>query len=282
MIVLLAAASVAAGANASERIVFLGHTGDAYWQVWAMHSDGTGLRQVTRSETEKARIAWYPDGENLLLVGMNGELRRIELESGTATEVETGFVRVHDAAVSPDGDLIALSANSGDVEDNHDIWVTRADGSQRRRVVSMPALQHEPRWSADGEWIYFLSGDGRQDHDVWRVRADGSAKEKVTVGSRYHFEVDVASDGRIAFSSNRTGDYEIYSSAASGEPTRWTDSSGLDGHPAWSPEGESLVFHSTRSGVLNLWRQEEPGGEAKQLTTFEHGARSPEWFGAAP
>ncbi|MDY0406348.1 hypothetical protein P5G51_013985 [Virgibacillus sp. 179-BFC.A HS] len=50
-----------------------------------------------------------------------------------------------------------------------------------------------------------------------------------------------------------------------------------DSHPRISPDGKQVVFQSDRSGVSQLWLMPADGGEAKQLTTFQYGAYSPEW-----
>ena len=58
-----------------------------------------------------------------------------------------------------------------------------------------------------------------------------------------------SSDGkRIAFPSNRTGDYEIFVMNGDGSsPQRLTENDGLDVHPSWSPDGKRLVFASVRN-----------------------------------
>jgi TolB protein len=246
-----------------------------------MATDGANPRQVTNSPYEKGRIAWFPDGERLLVVSLDGRLFEVNARSGKEKALSTPLQAIHDAAPSPRGDQLALAAITGDSRDTHDIWLVGIDGKNERRLVSMPWLQHEPRWSADGEWVYFVSGDGQQDHDIWRARVRDGSTEQLTVGTRYHFEIDVAPSGTIAFSSNRTGDYELYTRGpSSSELTRWTESTGMDGHPSWSADGKSLVFHSTRGGMLNIWRQDGPQGAARQLTHFEGGARDPEWWRA--
>jgi len=51
------------------------------------------------------------------------------------------------------------------------------------------------------------------------------------------------SAGRIAFSSNRDGDFEIYVMNADGSgQTRLTSNSVHDFRPAWSPDGEQIAF----------------------------------------
>ena len=40
---------------------------------------------------------------------------------------------------------------------------------------------HNPVWSPDGQWIYFVRGlDPTEAMDVWRVRPSGGAPEQMT------------------------------------------------------------------------------------------------------
>jgi len=48
-----------------DRIAFVRRTGNDF-QVFTIHPDGTGLRQLTRTKGNDAHLAWAPDGEHLL------------------------------------------------------------------------------------------------------------------------------------------------------------------------------------------------------------------------
>jgi Tol biopolymer transport system component len=69
----------------------------------------------------------------------------------------------------------------------------------------------------------------------------------------------VSADGnRIVFSSDRSGDYELYMSTRSG--ASWTppallpiNSALRDTDPAWTPDGSELYFTSNRSGDYHLY-----------------------------
>lgn len=80
--------------------------------------------------------------------------------------------------------------------------------------------------------------------------------------------------------ANNDNDYasQIFVQTLYGQkPKQWTFDNAKNSHPRFSPDGKKLVFQSTRSGVPQLWLLHTDGGEARQLTTFKHGAVSPEW-----
>lgn len=60
--------------------------------------------------------------------------------------------------------------------------------------------------------------------------------------------------GRLAFSSNRDGNPEIYVvDLAGGSPARLTQNNANDWLPDWSPDGTKIVFTSFRTGSYDLW-----------------------------
>ncbi len=63
------------------------------------------------------------------------------------------------------------------------------------------------------------------------------------------------------------GDYDIYASEADGtSPQLLIGGAGYDAEATVSPDGRFIVFTSTRSGDLELWRYEIATGETLQLT----------------
>lgn len=248
---------------------------NGYWEVWVASSDGSGARQLTRSGTDKTRVSWYPDGKALLASCNDGTLFKVEL-NGKQMRIELDQFPVVDAALAPDGNKIAYSFSTA--IDGNDIWVVNSDGKGARKLLTLAALQHEPVWSRDSSQIYFLSGDGGQAHDIWRAAIDGSNSEQLTVGSLYHFDIAVASNGDLAYSSNRSGNYEIYLQRKGARPEALTDDPALDGRPVFSPDDKSIVFESTRGGASNLWRMDLQARSSKQITRHKEGARAPAWY----
>jgi hypothetical protein len=84
-------------------------------------------------------------------------------------------------------------------------------------------------------------------------------------------------NGKLAFTSSRDGNQEIYSMNADGSGVlRLTNDPGNDGAPAWSPDGSKILFVSNRSGTYQIWVMTEFGGAPTQLTT--QGGLVPVWY----
>ena len=62
-----------------------------------------------------------------------------------------------------------------------------------------------------------------------------------------------------------------------GESIRLTNSKGMDDQPAWSPDGRSIAFLSTRDGKPQLYRISPFGGEAEKISDSKTGIQSFEW-----
>ncbi|MDE2785529.1 MAG: FG-GAP-like repeat-containing protein [Chloroflexota bacterium] len=75
------------------------------------------------------------------------------------------------------------------------------------------------------------------------------------------------SDSRIVFSSDRDGDFEIYSMFPDGsDRKRLTNNSGYDDMPAWSPYGKKIAFVSDRHGNPEIYVMNADGSRVRRLT----------------
>lgn len=86
-------------------------------------------------------------------------------------------------------------------------------------------------------------------------------------------------NGRIAFATNRDGNFEIYSMNPDGSGlTRLTSNGTTDAQPAWSPEGTKVAFTSFGPGYPQIWVMNADGTGSTRLTdNFPGGDSAPAW-----
>ncbi len=83
---------------------------------------------------------------------------------------------------------------------------------------------------------------------------------------------------RIAFSSDRDGNYEIYVMNADGSgQTRLTDNEALEWFPTWSPDGRRIAFSSDRDGNWDIYVMNADGSGQTRLTDNEGWDLLPSW-----
>lgn len=132
-----------------------------------------------------------------------------------------------------------------------------------------------PAISPDGQTIAF-SYRG----DLWTVPAAGGVATPLTVHDAYEYAPIWSPDGRrIAFASDRYGDFDVYVvSATGGAATRLTFHSADDVPTSFTPDGESVLFSSARLDAVTsvqmptraqpeLYRVALAGGMPEQVLT---------------
>jgi hypothetical protein len=83
---------------------------------------------------------------------------------------------------------------------------------------------------------------------------------------------------QIAFSSNRSGNSNIYVMDADGSNlTLLTEDPAGGNAPSWSPDGSQILFHSERNGNVDIYVMDADGTNVKRLTNDPAPDVSPTW-----
>src|SRR5215216_6362535 len=77
----------------------------------------------------------------------------------------------------------------------------------------------------------------------------------------------LAAQEKVAFESNRDGNFEVYIMNADGSnQTRMTFNAAFDGRPAFSPGGSKIAFASSRDGNSEIYIMHANGSVQTNLT----------------
>ena len=139
-----------------DRIVFVSDRNGAA-DLYVVDADGANEERLTDDPAPDEAFAWSPDGDRIAYVSYRGGADTGSIGIGNAEvfviDVRTGRVRNlsrdpawdGDPAWSPDGRWIAFTRRA----DHGEIWVMRADGSDRRMLEGIPGNAVNdccPRW----------------------------------------------------------------------------------------------------------------------------------------
>ena len=83
---------------------------------------------------------------------------------------------------------------------------------------------------------------------------------------------------RIAFSSKRDGNFEIYAMKVDRPHiTRLTHSPDVDQDPTWAPSGNRIAFSSKRDGNFEIYVMKADGTDVTRLTNHNAEDYYPSW-----
>ena len=252
--------------------------------------DTGGTRQLTSPPPHSSgdlRPVVSPDGQTLaftralapapsdiyVLPVTGGEPRRVTFDDSVITALTW----------SEDGGSIVFSSERGAMAGAGSLWRVRIDASTARPEIEQlrgigqratgPVIARRGRRLAYVESV--------RDTNVWRVAATGEGLAQPLVSStREEGSPDYSPDGaRIAFASNRSGNWEVWVASSDGSNPRQVTSYGAAPawQPQWSPNGRLLAFSHTREGNADIYTITPEGSAPRQLTSDPFSDDSPSW-----
>jgi dipeptidyl aminopeptidase/acylaminoacyl peptidase len=227
---------------------------------------------------------------------------------------------VDEPCLSPDGESVAFTKKTADVTANayrSAIWVVPFAGGVPRQLTSGTARDRAPLWSPDGRWLAFLS-DRAGKPQIFVMPTDGGEARQLTDGlvgveglawsptsDRLAFIARVRPEGvdsildapappphrditrikhRFDGRGLLDGRTHLFVLSLDGEPPHQiTDGDWDDRLPAWSPDGSSIAFASSRTDdrdwadTSSVYVVAPTGGDARQVTPDDTVLWGPAW-----
>ncbi|MGD8414407.1 MAG: protein kinase, partial [Candidatus Latescibacterota bacterium] len=148
----------------------------------------------------------------------------------------------HNPEFSPDGQYVIYSVENAAARQN---FVVPIDGSAQPRPVGGPGTNLRPRsWSRDGKWVADTEVGLRTNADIYLQNMETEERQEPWLQTRFNEQdPDISPDGRwIAYTSDETGQNEVYVSPFDGRASRYVVSVGGGGLARWSPDGKHLYY----------------------------------------
>jgi TolB protein len=186
-------------------IVFQRADNEDQWQLWVANADLSNQRQISTGPYTSGFATWNPTGTRLAFDSNRSDPDLTDdvwpNDVFTMNPDGTGVVRVTnfgggfsgDPGWSPDGKWLTFESDGGDYPTNQGIYVSRPDGSQLRRVTTLPegdGFDAAPKFSPDGKRIvftrYHYDDQGNETSALYVVNVDGTHETRLDATADLH------------------------------------------------------------------------------------------------
>ncbi|WMW23957.1 hypothetical protein RE474_07545 [Methanolobus sediminis] len=184
---------------------------------------------------------------------------------------------------SPDGTKIVYFYTSISSPTVPNMIVSNSDGTDPITIVRRQFLRpYHAAWSPDGSKIVFSAGPAVK-RTINVINADGTELTEIALGDirpqtqSWQSQIWSPDGEKIVYQFN-DGNNNIYTINTDGtEQQQLTSNESEDFAPCFSPDGNKIVFVSSRNGNEDIWLMDTDGSNLIQLTTNPERDDSPSW-----
>ncbi|HEX7981096.1 MAG TPA: protein kinase [Gemmatimonadaceae bacterium] len=232
--------------------------GDGDLSLTVFDRSGQQLQSIQAERPWTPRFS--PDG-HLVVYGAFGKGRSTsdlwvtDLDAGVTKRLTNDDVDANDPQWSADGRSIAYSASA---PGGKDVELIPLKGGNPRELAVRDGNQFPSDWLRDGSALLLTEEAGSNGYDILVQPADGSAARPYVATSASETAARISPDGRwVAYTSNSSGNAEVYLDSYPQPRRRVLISSGGGEHPVWRGDGRELYYwHDGRLIAVEI-------GEAK-------------------
>jgi len=186
--------------------------------------------------------------------------------------------------LSPDDQRLALQVTEEDGEPNIWIYELERSGVELEQGGSRERLTTEgngrfPRWSHDGQWVFFASDrlGGDNNFDIWKKPANRLGEALLVWDGEVSVNVwSISSDDQMLLISGG-GDIWLLRLGSDQEPERLFATEANDVRASFSPNDRLFAYVSTRSGGYQAHVMELATRNSWPVSTPDRGGGFPVW-----
>ena len=269
---------LAAAPDGKEVAFFRGYQTKGEAALIVAAADGRGERQLSVHKFPltfpMTRVAWSPDGKTIvasLRVDVQTRTKLIAVDVGSGKESDLGsrvWASVESQAWMPDGKGLVAIATEDVPGAPSQVWHISYPQGEARRITNDLNNYSQVSVSADASALVAVQGEVTA--HIWVApMADSARVTQVTTGTGrldgFQSGMSWTPDGRIVFTSNASGNSDIWITDATGANQRQlTLDPATDGNPVATPDGKSIIFSSSRAGA-SIWQMDIDGGNQRPL-----------------
>ena len=239
--------------------------------IWVMKSDGTRHRPITTDGLDNRYPSWSPDGQRLTFASHrsgNYEIWAMEKDGSHLVQLTTHKKSSLHPVWSPDGNKIAFgSSRSGGIA----IWLVNPDGTELDRVTPEGTGGYHVSWHPSGTKLVYSMTKLAPLSPWKRFLSQWSQDDPLLLCFQ---NPTVTLPKHLWLFDLQTRELQ-----------QLTQGESVNATPAWSPEGEFIVFarraNAGRSKAYieprNLWILHVASGRMQRLNTDSADQVYPSW-----
>ncbi|MFQ5724046.1 MAG: protein kinase, partial [Terriglobia bacterium] len=243
---------------------------------------GTNVPYVERTNDAFAILGaqpWSPDAQELLFSRLSPagqfEIWKVNLATNQPVPLTQPPRGAKDsrASWSFDGQWIAFERRQNE---RRNLWLLPASGGDARPLLQDQYDNWAPAWTPDNRRIVFISNRGGS-LDLWEVEVGSAHLRQLTSGTGGTRPPVVARNGGLVYSVF-THQTDLFWMPLSGHEHQQLTSNTRNNFGArFSPDGKRIVYHSDRTGNLEIWLLNRETGSEQQLTSSPAADVWPDW-----
>lgn len=221
----------------SEDIVFSTAAEGANRDIYLVNAQTQERRLLASTINDDVQPEWSPDASQVAFISTGysappGSLFVVSSDGDDLRELSSVEDGVDNFSWSPDGTTLAFTT------EERRLYLTDVGGANQRLVGDYPAIG-DPVWCGDGTLFFGTLAPGDSAVMIYQRDPSGTVTP-FGEGS----PMDCSVSDRLAFF--KKGDIYVADIGEPGSPNLTVSDLRTDNHARWSPDGQHLVFTSTR------------------------------------